>query len=366
MKKIYVAATQQHDGKTTVALGLYAAATKRGRSACFIKPVGQRYLLEEGVQVDEDAVLFKRALMADGPLKSLSPIVIPRGFTEQYVFAPHPGRIRREVSEAFERVADGHDVAIIEGTGHAGVGSVFDASNATVASTLGADCIIVAGGGIGRCIDEICLNLALFQREGVRCLGAVINKVFEDKYEKIDRAVRQGLKNLGIGFLGAIPYKAELTFPTIRQIREGLDLELLCGEEYCDNRVRHIIVGAMAPQNMIGYLKDGCLVVVPGDRVDNIIVSVNARLMRGRGSAPQIAGLLLTGGLIPPLSIVSILYNVDVPVILSDQDTATAAFRARQLVAKITPIDKHKIELAEQLVEQYVDVDAILEGAADT
>ena len=364
MKKVYVAATQQHDGKTTISVGLYKAAEEHGCSPCFIKPVGQRYLLEEGVKVDEDAVLFKRALTAEGEIKNLSPVTIPRGFTEKYIFGREPDRILGEIKDAFRQVAEGKDVAIIEGTGHAGVGSVIDASNAVVARELGADCIIVSQGGIGRCIDQICLNLALFEKEGVRCVGAVINKVFEEKYEKVNRAVRQGLHNVGIECLGVIPYRKELSFPTVVQLKEELDLELMCGEEYLENKVRHIIVAAMAPQNMVGYLTEGCLVVVPGDRVDNILVSINAHLMERHGAAPRVAGLLLTGGLIPHLSIVNMLSQVDVPVLLCEDDTATAAYRVRQFVAKITPGDTDKIALAAGLIKQHVDIDKLFASVA--
>jgi hypothetical protein len=365
MRRIFVGATQQHDGKTTVSLGLYIAATKRGLSAGFIKPVGQRYLVADGVQVDEDAVLFKCALLADGRMKSLNPVTIPQGFTEQYIFNRDPERVRGAIREAFSEVAKGKDLVVIEGTGHAGVGSVIDASNATVARMLEARCVIVSEGGIGRCIDEIALNTALFEKEGVHCVGAVINKVHVEKYGKIDRAVRQGLKNIGVECLGVIPYRVELTYPTVAQLREELGLDLFSGEPYLTNKVRYIMVGAMEPQNMIRYLQDGCLVVVPGDRVDNIVTSVNVHLMAGRGGAVRIAGLLLTGGLVPHPSIVSILRQVDVPVVLSDDDTATAAYRARQLVAKITPRDSDKISLAADLIEKHVDVDRIFGDVGD-
>ncbi|MFW5923368.1 MAG: AAA family ATPase, partial [Planctomycetota bacterium] len=74
MKKIYVAATRQHDGKTTVSVGLYSAIRERGYSACFIKPVGQNYVVRDDAKVDEDAVVFKEALGADGEVGELSPI----------------------------------------------------------------------------------------------------------------------------------------------------------------------------------------------------------------------------------------------------------------------------------------------------
>jgi len=359
MKPIYIAATEQHAGKTTVSLGLFRAAQRRGFRTCFIKPVGQRYLMEEGRQIDEDAVLFRRSLSADGPIKSLSPVTIPRGFTREYINEPNPEAIYGPIDEAIAELADEHDVAIVEGTGHAGVGAVIDASNAQVAAHLGAKCIIVAGGGIGRCIDAIRLNEALFEQCDVPVIGAVINKVYEEKYDKVSQAVCKGLDRLGIKCLGAIPYRRELTFPTMRHFKEEFGLETLCGEAHMDNHIHDSIVAAMEPQNMVDYLSDDCLVVVPGDRVDNILASINAHLMKGRGEASAIGGMLLTGGFVPHRSIVKMLCAVEVPVLLTGDDTATAAFRVRGFVPKITPRDADKIGLAEELIQSHVQTEHI-------
>jgi len=359
MKRIYVAATEQHAGKTTVSVGLYQAALAHGYRACFIKPVGQRYVLDGDQRVDEDAVLFKRALHVSGKVAMLSPVTIPRGFTRNYIFNRDPDSMHRRIVEAVEGLDEGQDVMIVEGTGHAGVGSVLDSSNARVASLLQAQVIIVSGGGIGRCIDELCLNQALFDRHGVPVIGAVINKVYEDKYEKVSEAVCKGLVQQGMDCLGVMPYRPELTYRTMRHIREELNMDVYCGAEFMENKVHNIIVAAMAPQNMVRYLSDGSLVVVPGDRVDNIIATINAHLMKEEGRAPRIAGLILTGGLVPHESIRNIMCKVDVPVLICEDDTATAAFKVRNLVPKITPRDVDKIALAERVVREYVDIDRV-------
>ena len=93
---------------------------------------------------------------------------------------------------------------LIEGTGHAGVGSVFDLSNAAVAKLLGAQVIIVTCGGIGRPIDEVMLNKAVFDSYGVDLLGVIINKVSPEKTEKISRFVRLGFQKKGIEVFGII------------------------------------------------------------------------------------------------------------------------------------------------------------------
>ena len=54
VKPLYVSATGQNVGKTTVILGLFAAMCDRGVRPGYIKPVGQRYNEVDGVRADED------------------------------------------------------------------------------------------------------------------------------------------------------------------------------------------------------------------------------------------------------------------------------------------------------------------------
>ncbi len=60
MKKIFIAATKQNDGKTTISLGLICNFKDRFKKVSFIKPIGQRYLEEEGQKIDEDSVLIEK------------------------------------------------------------------------------------------------------------------------------------------------------------------------------------------------------------------------------------------------------------------------------------------------------------------
>ena len=63
MKKqaIFMAATGQHVGKTTICLGLVHGLKKRLKNVGFIKPVGQRGVkIEDSLHVDKDVALFKR------------------------------------------------------------------------------------------------------------------------------------------------------------------------------------------------------------------------------------------------------------------------------------------------------------------
>jgi len=364
MKKLFIAATKQNDGKTTVALGLIFNLKDRFKRIGFIKPIGQRYLEEEGEKVDEDSILIERSLELCGvscELKDMSPIAVERGFTEQYILNPNKERLTSQIKESFSRIARDKDLVVIEGTGHAGVGSVFDHCNAFVAKSLDAKVILVSSGGIGRPIDEIVLNKALFEKEGVHLLGVVINKVLPEKLSKIDKLVRLGLARKDIEVLGVIPYLDLLSFPSIEQILEETDFKLLSGEEGLNNLVKKIVVGAMEPHDALDYLVDGALLITPGDREDMILTSLGCYFAKFKEDI-HISGIVLTGNMIPHKMIMNMVKQTKIPVLLAKPDTYSVASCVHDLMVKIRPQDKEKIEEVKKIIKENVDIDKILAG----
>jgi BioD-like phosphotransacetylase family protein len=359
-KRIFVAATMQNDGKTTVSLGLIAALREKFKKISFIKPVGQRYLIEDGYKVDEDSVTIEEIcrIRCQCTIKDMSPVAIEKGFTEQYIRSGERESLVKQILQSFERVAAGQELVIIEGTGHAGVGSVFDLSNADVARLLNSKVILVASGGIGRPIDEIMLNKVFFDSHNVELLGVIVNKVMPEKYEKINEVVRLGLGRKGVRVLGVMPFNKVLTTPTIGQILQETEAEFLSAKKGLDNVVEKIIVGAMEPHNALSYLAERSLIITPGDREDIMLTAATAHLMRGQ-SAVSISGILLTGGMIPNESTMRLLEHTDIPILRINTDTYTAAARIHDMTIKIRPEDTEKAKEVIKMVSKYVDVDTI-------
>ncbi len=359
MKKIFIAATKQNDGKTTVSLGLICNFQHRFKKVGFIKPIGQRYLAEEGLKIDEDSWLIEEVCGIKCGLKDMSPIAVEKGFTEKYIAHPDRKSITRQIKKSFRRVAKGNNLVIVEGTGHAGVGSVFDHSNSTVAKLVGSKVIIISSGGIGRPVDEIVLNKALFEREGVKVLGAIINKVLPEKFDKINRLVRMGLERKGINVLGVIPYNPMLSRPTIEQILEETDFKLLCGRDHVERYIASIIVGAMQPRDAIKYFCDDSLLITPGDREDIIMLALTC-FRQDSAKMLKVAGIVLTGGMVPSQPIMDLLNKANIPVLLSTSDTYLVASCIHDLTVKIRPNDTAKIKAVVKLIKDNVDLDTIL------
>lgn len=359
MKKIFIAATKQNDGKTTVSLGLICNFQRKFKKVAFIKPIGQRYLEEEGLKIDEDSLLIEEVCGIKCGLKDMSPIAVEKGFTEKYIGHPDRKSISRQIKDSYRRVSMNHDLVVIEGTGHAGVGSVFDHSNASVAKLLGSKVIIISSGGIGRPIDEIVLNKALFEKEGVKVLGVIVNKVLPDKFDRISRLVRKGLERKGINVLGVLPFNPMLSRPTMEQILEETDFKVLSGKEYVENLVSQVIIGAMTVKDAVKYISDDVLMITPGDRED-IIMSVLSCFRETDKFRLKVAGIILSGGIIPEKPIMDLLSKAHIPVLLAKDDTYTVASLVHDLTVKIRPRDTEKIDTIVKLIKYNIDLDKIL------
>lgn len=369
MSGLFVVATGQDVGKTTVSLGLISLFASRGLRVRFCKPVGQRYVERDGHKVDKDAVLVQTAAGVQGDLSDMSPVTIPHGFVEDYLFNREPEALRTSLQEAFGRLRADCDVVVAEGTGHAGVGSCIDLSNAAVAAMLGLKVVLVTEGGIGSTLDQVALNLSMFEARDVEVLGIIANKVIPEKRERVERALARGLENLGHRLLGAIPYDRSITYPRVRQVADAVRAETLCGEHGMDRRVNKILVAAMAPQNVLPWLEPNTLIITSGDRIDNILVALNMSAVVESATAdqpdeaahaPSVAALILTGGLIPHFTIMNLLKKSSLPVLLCKDSTYEVSSRIQGLVFKMLPEDTDKVARAQGLVKDYVDIEAIL------
>ena len=381
MRQLYLAATGQNRGKTTAALGLFNGFVERGLRAGFMKPVGQRTVIDEGEPADEDAVLMRATFDLPEPYSVLSPVHIPRGFTKAYIAGEVVEDLPAKIGRAHARFAD-HDVLLIEGTGHAGVGAVIGLSNAVVAASLGTPAIIVSEGGVGRPIDEIVLNAALFAKEGVPVAGAIVNKVDVKAQPGIATVLARGLAPYDVPLLGILPVQPILSNPTLEMILEGVRGETIHKGPDLERVIDGVAIGAMEPGHMLERVGPGTLVIVPGDREDVILTLTTAHLMGmprsatteeltrptlelDDGHAGAAIGLVLTGGYRPRKPVIEAIRRADLFATLVPHDTYTVASEVHDLLVKTHAADIVKIELIKELVAQNLDIERILGVATE-
>lgn len=238
-KPIFVAATRQHVGKTTVSLALMSGLQKRFNKVGFIKPVGQQHIpvmnsQGKEIRVDKDVQVMKEFFSLDHiEYADMSPVIIPKGYTSKYIDSEINSDAQVEaIRRSFAAQSAVSDAVLVEGTGHVGVGSIVELSNAKAAALVGADVVLVTNGGLGKAFDELEMNRQMFASEGVKVRGVVLNKVMPDKVEQVRQKMgKVMMERWGIPLLGVVPDLPYLGSSSLRDIEQALDGNLLAGEK---------------------------------------------------------------------------------------------------------------------------------------
>jgi BioD-like phosphotransacetylase family protein len=358
-KRLFIAATRMNDGKTTTSLALFSALRSMTDKVGFIKPVGQRYVEYQGSQVDEDSVLLNRIFNVGTPMQAMSPVVVHSSFTREFLDSPEQSHeaLINKICRAFDRAAFDKDYIIVEGTGHAGVGAVFNLSNADVAKRLDAKVIIVARGGIGRPVDEIAINQALFEKAGVEVIGAIINKVEPSRLEMIHNYCGTALERMGIPLLGCIPLEQKLMRPNLNQIVSEIKGNWLNGKSNgSTERIDKVLIGAMGAREIIEYIRPGTLIVTPGEREDIIMAAIAAE---GIAGSRILSGLVLTRNVLPHPKLMAMIAQTKIPVVTCRDESFEVATKIHEMTIKTTATDSEKITIIKDLITKNIDLNVI-------
>lgn len=357
-KGIFIGATGQNVGKTTICLGLIAGLKKNFPKLGFLKPVGQQHVeVKKGVLVDKDVVLFKDVFKLRFSYHKMSPVIFARGFTRDCL----DGKIdiqalEKKILKSYEYISTRSDFTVVEGTGHLGVGSIAQLNNVKVASMLGLDIVLTATGGIGSTFDELSLNKSLCDAMDVKLRGVILNRVFPQKKETIIEYAKKALARWNCPLIGCIPYSEFLNTPSIEDFETLFKSPLLAGESYhfCHFETIRLVATALET------FKEGCfpgqLLVTPATREDIIgsVIEMRLHSLQKDGFFPE-HGLILTGRHPPSLQIIKRLQKANIPTIYAAISTYDAMKMITSFTAKIRKEDTSKVEKAIELVESHLD-----------
>lgn len=354
-KNIYVAATSQHIGKTTTTLGLVKSFMNQGVDVGYCKPVGQQYVSFHSHKVDKDVVLFADLIGLDIDPTLHSPVIFSKGTTEQILDNPGALALESQILHAKKELNKKHELTIFEGTGHPGVGTIANLSNAHVAKILDAGVIMVVEGGIGSTIDMLNMTSSLFREEGVPILGVIVNKVIDEKTEKVKHYLSKWLDYQGLSLLGVLPYDKTLAYPLVRTICAAIKGEVIMHQDNMYNRVAEIVGGSVVNMTELKDFKN--LLLLTGARlIDRAIKKIISFSSLVDIDHSPLAGIIITGD--GELSEESINYvnTFKIPVIRTKLETYGVGVKISRLEVKINKRTPWKVLKAIDLINKNVDV----------
>ena len=357
-KKIFIAATGQHTGKTTISISLMHLARKKYPRVGFIKPIGPKCVPYHGVIMDMDAALMASIYDLNRDIRYMSPVVLPRGTTKRYLDRELSSDHQKELLVvAIRELEQRYDLLIIEGAGHGGVGSILGLNNAQVASIADSPVLMVTNGGIGNVVDSVELNLALYEKHRADVRMLLVNKLVPEMRTSTLGYLQKAFGDSSLTVSGAFDYSRILANPTLKSVSRLLTHPLHGNSEGRNRIVHNIQLGAASSQTVIDHLMDSTLLITTSSR-DELLVTTSS-LYNIPAYRDKIAGLVIPGH--SPVSAItqSILDESGIPYIRIHNSTAEVYSALLDHVSKITAEDTEKLELLRSSAESYIDFEEI-------
>ena len=358
-KKLFIAATGQDIGKTTASLSLIHLAKKKYRRVGFIKPLGPKVTEYKGLTVDKDAALMCQVFNMNGNLPYMSPVVINPDSTRKALDGEiDPHDLEKKILHACEMLEKKCDFIIIEGSGHPGVGSVVNLSNARIAKLLDAKILMITGGGIGNVIDNVYMNKALFDKEGVEVCAIMPNKLLPEKRDSTLKYLEKAFAGESFKVVGGFNYQPVLANPTLNRIASILDLDIHGNKRDAKRIIHYLQIGAPSTQRVTELLREDTLLIVTSSRDELLVMLSNMYQIPAYRN--KIVGLLIPG--IHKISDITqqIIDRSNIPYLRTTSHTTGKLYRTiNEDVYKLQAEDKEKINMIKELSETRFDFDKL-------
>ena len=358
-KKLFIAAIDKNSGKTTTSIGLLHLALRKYGRVGYIKPFGGQTVDFRGRVVDKDVALMARVFELSGDLKLMSPVVLGHDTTHRVVDGIiSPEELQQRIRRASTCLEKKCDFIIIEGSGHPGVGSVLQISNARIARTLDAPVLLVTGGGLGDVVDRLAMIQAFFEKEQVDFRAILANKLIPEKRARTLDYLRRALKNQSFEVLGGFNYHSVLANPTLRRVSALLDLPLQGNRREMQRIIYRVLVGTASTQRFLELITEPSLIITTSSR--NELLVTLAHLYQMPAYRSLIVGLVISGSSKVDEITQKILDKSKIPYLRAEKSISADLYQTiNKDVSKIIAEDREKLDLIRTLAEDTLDFDAI-------
>ena len=356
-KAIYIATSEANSGKSIVALGLMSMLLGKTAKVGYFRPIIDG--VEKG-KVDNHINTIISHFQLD-----IDPTEAYACTRKEFISKRNKGKegeIFDTIIEKYKALEEKNDFVLVEGTDFSGEGSAieFDA-NIEIAKNLGIPAIIVSS-GIGKSLNEFVEGQRLaydsFKEKEVEVLAVIANKVKEENIS----VAKEGLEAIlpSEVYVGVIPLIASLKNPSVKEIANAINAEILFGEEHINNQTDSFTVGAMQLRNYLTHLKKDNLIITPGDRADIILGALQANIS---SNYPSIAGIVLTGGIIPEEPIVKLIEGLSqvIPILSVKEGTFGTANKIGSVRSHMYADNTQKITTSLNTFEKHVELDKLTE-----
>lgn len=346
-KSVYVITPYAYSGKSFVCLGLMEMIMRSTAKVGYFKPI-----LDDNQKNDD----FVKTM--------ISIFKLDMQYEEAYAFTQnelHELQSLGEIDQVYDTIIKKYkalesrfEFVLVDGTGFNEQTSSFGVDfNSSLAQSLNIPALLVLKDSFStekELRNHIQLEINEVLSKEVQLLSVFINKATNFSAETKEKLLK---KNPNIDFY-FIPEEKSINSPTIKEVLEAFNANLLFETDEIHHSYNQIIVGGMEADNFLNALKEDALVVISADRSDLILSAVMAHTS---AEYPRISGLLLYGGLQVKPSILKLLQGTLnlMPILISNTDAYETAVRVNKIHSRIYPKAEQKIKLCLDTFEKNTD-----------
>ena len=351
-KNIYIATMEPQSGKSVVLLGLMEMLSHRIQKIGIFRPI-----VRAGKKHDAYIDLVRKRYKLKFDYEDLYACTHQEA-RDLLGSGQYDTLVKRMVSK-YKALEQRCDFVVCVGTDFTGIATAFEFDfNADIANQFGCPVLLVVNGHQKSPEDLVAavqMSREAFQEQGCNVIATVANRVEEASLETVSEQLSG--KSIELGPVYTLKEEPVLAFPSVRAIARALNARFLIGEGRTLNReVRMYKVAAMQLRHVLAHMQDGVLIITPGDRADVILGSMMTLFS---DKAPNIAGIILTGGLVPESHIQKLIEGLKTPcfpIMSVETDTYTTAMNISTVHPIISAENERKIALTLGLFESRVDL----------
>ncbi|MFZ4371902.1 MAG: phosphate acetyltransferase [Mycobacterium sp.] len=343
---IYVASPEGETGKSTIALGILHRLSALVPRVGVFRPITRRedrdYILELLLAESESGLPYEDCI----------------GVSYQRLHSDPDGAIA-DIVDRYHAVASRCDAMVIVGSDYTDVATPTELSvNARIAVNLGAP-VVLSVRAFDRTPDEIVAGIELCLAE-LTAQHAHTAAVVANRCDPAQMAtVAQACQNLEPRVY-VIPEEPLLVAPTVAELCVAVSGTLVHGDQSLLAReVMDVMVAGMTADHVLERLREGAVVITPGDRSDVVLAVASAHAAEG---FPTLSAIILNGGLPLHREIARLVTGVGLrlPIIATDLGTFATASAVANTRGRVTAASERKIDTAIELMERHVDIPDLL------
>lgn len=354
LKNLYIASLESNAGSLIVSIGIAELLKSRVNKLAFFRPI-----ITDASITDNDIDFMLQHFNLDQKIEQCYGLELNE--VEALLSTGEENAIIERLLEQYHALELEYDFILIQGLDQASFAQTLSYNfNHIIAKNLQAPYISVINGknkSYEHLSHEISLEKVALKNESVEHIAVFVNRLDQNNHHTFMSEYQD--QAIPTFFMQEID---ELNRLSVAEVKHSLGCQQLFGDQKeLDRIIRRPKILAMNVEHVLTRLEDGDLIIVPGDRLDIILTVLYSNYAK---DFPSVAGIVLTGALIPTEMFLKLIRGIDalsIPILCIDSDTYRTTVLIDAISPTLRPKQDRKIALAIGEFMNAIDVEVLQE-----